>query len=104
MEEKNTTSLSITEFDESPTTTPLEPAEFQDVDRRNIDVKKLVSLLRNKFDRGTYELHMVHDVFSVRAPRRDFLISSFLLILFYSIFPFFGACLIASILGGIGRH
>ncbi|RMJ16223.1 hypothetical protein BHE90_006398 [Fusarium euwallaceae] len=70
MEQKNTTSLSITEFDKSPPITPPEPAEFQDVDRRNIDVKKLVSLLRNKFDHGTYELHMVHDVFSLRAPRR----------------------------------
>ncbi|EWY89783.1 hypothetical protein FOPG_16210 [Fusarium oxysporum f. sp. conglutinans race 2 54008] len=43
--------------------------EFQDFDKENINPGKLVSLLRKMFDEGTYELHMVHDVLSVRAPR-----------------------------------
>ncbi|KAM5372141.1 hypothetical protein ACJZ2D_007674 [Fusarium nematophilum] len=42
----------------------------QDVDGRRINPTKLVTLLKKTFNDGNYEVHRIHDVYSVRAPRR----------------------------------
>ncbi|KAM0420962.1 hypothetical protein ACHAPT_011205 [Fusarium lateritium] len=44
--------------------------DFQDVDGRRIDPTKLVTLLKKTFNEGNYEVHRIHNIYSVRAPRR----------------------------------
>ncbi|KAF5010280.1 hypothetical protein FDECE_3565 [Fusarium decemcellulare] len=42
---------------------------YQDLDGRSINPTKLVTLLRRTFDDGSYEVHMIHDIYSIRTPR-----------------------------------
>ncbi|KAH7239665.1 hypothetical protein FSOLCH5_014376 [Fusarium solani] len=52
-------------------TTPYDDVDdFQDVDGRRINPTKLVTFLKKTFNEGNYEVHRIHDIYSVRAPRR----------------------------------
>ncbi|KAI3532836.1 hypothetical protein CSPX01_13171 [Colletotrichum filicis] len=42
----------------------------QDISARDINPKKLKSLLEDRFASGSYNVHMMHNVYSIRAPRR----------------------------------
>ncbi|KAK4247591.1 hypothetical protein C7999DRAFT_32009 [Corynascus novoguineensis] len=43
---------------------------YQDIFERNIKPSKLVALLRKRFGAGSYEIHMIHEIYIVRAPER----------------------------------
>ncbi|KAI0107823.1 hypothetical protein GGR51DRAFT_142656 [Nemania sp. FL0031] len=44
-------------------------ADYQDIVGRNIQLEKLKALLTRKF-KDDYEIHMIHNIYSVRAPER----------------------------------
>ncbi|KAK1635548.1 hypothetical protein BDP81DRAFT_429868 [Colletotrichum phormii] len=46
------------------------PCQDQDISARVINPAKLTSLLKDKFGGGSYNVHMMHNVYTIRAPRR----------------------------------
>ncbi|KAI1121968.1 hypothetical protein F5Y10DRAFT_255131 [Nemania abortiva] len=49
---------------------PLEEQPTQDIAGRYISSAKLVQMLRNKFAAGSYDIHVAHNSFCIKAPRK----------------------------------
>jgi len=50
--------------------------DFQELPNPRVNLTKLSAILRSKFGIGKYEIHLMHDVYSIRAPGRLSLVSS----------------------------
>ncbi|KAI1149226.1 hypothetical protein F4825DRAFT_431195 [Nemania diffusa] len=57
---------SIPSFGENP----LEDHTTQDISGRYISSSKLVHMLRNKFGPDAYDVHVAHNSFCIKAPRK----------------------------------